>query len=325
VQLLAALEYLHYDRHLVLRKFSPFNIRIDGNGNIRVGDFAFSSEREALAEMDPDLPCESIGADQGCPGYTAPELLMEQPATVAADIWSLGVTFFEIVTNRRPFEAVHIGRLHQKILREDPVFPSTVTPSLCDLLRRMLTKDPAQRITLENIKQHPWVVNENVNLSFALDFNGIESLRTRADPTTGFVDDHILKSVEALGIDVLDLPKQLLNGVQSDATTTYKQLLRREVTNALVDLVAGLLRRQARSQRFCHQIDISSHGSLPHFEPQILAMWKKPRSVASFERGNYLKVKRGPDLPNPQSKSTSPIPAGILPGGCVQIPRFCEF
>ena len=80
----------------------------------------------------------------------------------AADIWSLGVTLFSIVVGRVPFHDENILALYSKIKTQPLEFPTTSTtnsppapdmsPEVRDLVTKMLIKDPAKRITLEEIK-----------------------------------------------------------------------------------------------------------------------------------------------------------------------------
>ncbi|GBP20800.1 hypothetical protein EVAR_14526_1 [Eumeta japonica] len=77
----------------------------------------------------------------------------------AADIWSLGVTLFAMVTGRVPWYAASAAELQRRIQNDPLVFPSKLQLSepLKNLLVRMLDKDPAKRATVHEIKVHEWV------------------------------------------------------------------------------------------------------------------------------------------------------------------------
>jgi serine/threonine protein kinase len=312
VQLLSALEYLHYDRHIIFRNLRPENIRLDENHNMRLGDFSFSDIFSPFVDpRDPDSLSSAREDDLAAltdVAYTAPEVLMEQPTTTAMDIWSLGVLLFELVTASLPFQTLHSGRLAQKILREDPPFPRTLSPFFCDLIRRMLTKDPHQRITLENIKQHPWV-NDGMCYSLAVNFNDMEGLRTGFDPLGGAIDPDILESVRSLGLDVSRLPSDLLNGAMSEAASAYRQFVRAEISRRLVDIVPGLLLRPPRSN---HRNSMPAHDSLPRFAPNNGLMWIPPRSVASTG---------GRKHPDVRGSARSPVP--MLVGCALDRRMYC--
>jgi serine/threonine protein kinase len=71
-------------------------------------------------------------------------------------IWSAGIVLFNLATGILPFSAQTPEKLETKILNKSNNIPSSVSPGLSDLLRKMLEKNLAARITLEEIKEHPW-------------------------------------------------------------------------------------------------------------------------------------------------------------------------
>jgi serine/threonine protein kinase len=78
----------------------------------------------------------------------------------SADIWALGVTLFCFVHGHCPFEDNSIVTLYEKIQNDNPVYKTSISDSLRDLLDRMLDKDCHKRITLDKIKMHPWVTEK---------------------------------------------------------------------------------------------------------------------------------------------------------------------
>jgi serine/threonine protein kinase len=71
----------------------------------------------------------------------------------------MGVCLYALVFGSIPFSATNLYNLFQKVQEEPVRFPAIpkVTPSLIELLERMLTKDPKTRITIPELRQHPWV------------------------------------------------------------------------------------------------------------------------------------------------------------------------
>ncbi|KAF9343612.1 hypothetical protein BGX26_005461 [Mortierella sp. AD094] len=88
------------------------------------------------------------------------------PITKAIDIWALGVTLYCFIYGRCPFIAETEFELFNIIPRRQPSFPDSVPgreyvdPSLKELLSRLLEKDVFKRITLKEVKEHPWVTED---------------------------------------------------------------------------------------------------------------------------------------------------------------------
>ena len=153
-------------------------------------------------------------------------MLLEKPYTQSADIWSAGVLLFAIAAKNLPFEDSNLTRLIQKILNEDPEYPSTFSPALTDLLQRMLTKDPNQRISLDGIQQHPWFTIDSKGCILTYNFSAIEKYRIFYDPSNFTPDPEIVNTMESFGVDTSGLVDYLLANVFNPITATYKILLR---------------------------------------------------------------------------------------------------
>lgn len=104
---------------------------------------------------------EIIREDCGTPAYTAPEVVSGTGYSgFQADIWSLGIMLFVMVTGKVPFkdQTKSLEILHQLIKKGEFSFPNNVNLSenLKDLISKMLIVDPDMRITIDGIIAHPW-------------------------------------------------------------------------------------------------------------------------------------------------------------------------
>lgn len=73
-----------------------------------------------------------------------------------ADIWSLGVILFALVSGYLPFEDSNTSILYKKILSGDYSTPKWISPEVKDLIHCILEVDPRKRYTIENIRRHVW-------------------------------------------------------------------------------------------------------------------------------------------------------------------------
>ena len=93
----------------------------------------------------------------GSPNYAAPELINGKCYNGALiDIWSSGVILYTILTGQLPFNEKQANKLYQKIRECKYTIPKTVSEAARDLIGRMLQKNPLDRITISEIKQHRW-------------------------------------------------------------------------------------------------------------------------------------------------------------------------
>ncbi|KAL4434192.1 hypothetical protein ABPG75_000633 [Micractinium tetrahymenae] len=109
----------------------------------------------------------------GTPGYTAPEVIQNVRGYDGkmADIWSAGVMLYTMLFARYPFERPEDKKLDQhqrlqrilhRIIKVDYVIPESpaITPACRDLLQKILVADPAKRLNIAQIFQHPWVTQD---------------------------------------------------------------------------------------------------------------------------------------------------------------------
>lgn len=89
----------------------------------------------------------------------------------AVDIWALGVTLYCLVHGKAPWQEDSIIHLYDRIVSEPAQISESVSPNLRNLLERMLRKDPDERITLHEIKEHPWVSNDGAEPMLASEVN----------------------------------------------------------------------------------------------------------------------------------------------------------
>lgn len=159
------LEYLHY-QGIIHRDIKPANLLWTKNHVVKISDFgvSYSNTCYDLSAEENEL---ELAKTAGTPAFFAPELCYCDPSkrctiTKAIDIWALGITLYCLLFGCCPFTADGEYELMNVILTKPLEIPST--PPICDkaknLLKRLLEKDPNNRITLEEIKRHPWLLED---------------------------------------------------------------------------------------------------------------------------------------------------------------------
>jgi len=114
----------------------PQNILLDGD-NVKLCDFGFAKQMSASTQF--------LNSIKGTPLYIAPEIIQKKSYTSKVDVWSLGIILYELATGRPPFYATTVHLLTPKILYEMIKYPSSMSPTLRDLIDYMLKKAPDKR------------------------------------------------------------------------------------------------------------------------------------------------------------------------------------
>ena len=152
LQMVEVLEYLHNESKIIHRDLKTENFLIDRFGNLRLADFGFAKSFSGN-QMIKQTVC-------GSPSYAAPEIVMNSEYNSSVDIWSIGVILYAMAYGKLPFEASSIASNFQQILLKEPEYNDEFVPhELNDLISKMLCKSPKNRITLEQIRKHPFMLN----------------------------------------------------------------------------------------------------------------------------------------------------------------------
>ncbi|GAA5811343.1 hypothetical protein MFLAVUS_004776 [Mucor flavus] len=171
----SGLDYLHY-QGIIHRDIKPANLLLTRDGIVKISDFGVSYFNPQLAggtslEAYNDEIDRELAETAGTPAFFAPELCSsvennnvdDKRITKAIDVWALGVTLYCLIFGQCPFTASTEFELFDIIPTQPLVFPSTtenIPTELIDLLNKLLEKDPNQRITLDQVKHHPWVIQD---------------------------------------------------------------------------------------------------------------------------------------------------------------------
>ncbi|XP_029382694.1 calcium/calmodulin-dependent protein kinase type II delta 1 chain isoform X5 [Echeneis naucrates] len=117
----------------------------------------------------------------GTPGYLSPEVLRKDPYGKPVDMWACGVILYILLVGYPPFWDEDQHRLYQQIKAGAYDFPSpewdTVTPEAKDLINKMLTINPAKRVTATDALKHPWICQRSTVASMMHRQETVECLK----------------------------------------------------------------------------------------------------------------------------------------------------
>ena len=142
-QLCNAMSYAH-SQHITHRDIKPENIKVTLDNKIKVMDFG-------IAVLDDQHSITETGSVMGTIAYFSPEQAKGEEADYRADIYSMGIVFYEMLTKMLPFEASSLPEMLNKHLYDKPIYPTRRNPDIPkvfeDLILKCMEKVPELRFS----------------------------------------------------------------------------------------------------------------------------------------------------------------------------------
>lgn len=182
LELLQGIDYCHTVHNIAHRDLKPENIMFmdTPEGSIvKIIDFGLAREEDAKKGMSTRV---------GTPLYIAPELLEKGKSyTKECDLWSIGIILYIILCGYPPFYGSGNPEIFAAVKRANLQFHSPqwddITDLAKDLIRRLLTRNPSERICAEEAQRHPWfdsvqpASKNRVKNSALLSFREMENMK----------------------------------------------------------------------------------------------------------------------------------------------------
>jgi eukaryotic-like serine/threonine-protein kinase len=140
-QVLSALSYAH-QQHVIHRDIKPANMILTPQGVIKLMDFG-------IARAGDERSLTMTGTTLGSLSYMSPEQVKGEATDARSDLYSVGVSLYELVTGQRPFQAhsdYSIMAAHVKEMPKPPIeLEQGLSPALNEIILMAIAKEPAQR------------------------------------------------------------------------------------------------------------------------------------------------------------------------------------
>uniref|UniRef100_A0A2K6LSV0 non-specific serine/threonine protein kinase n=1 Tax=Rhinopithecus bieti TaxID=61621 RepID=A0A2K6LSV0_RHIBE len=130
------------------------NLLFDEYHKLKLIDFGLCAKPKGNKDYHLQTCCGSLA-------YAAPELIQGKSYLGSeADVWSMGILLYVLMCGFLPFDDDNVMALYKKIMRGKYDVPKWLSPSSILLLQQMLQVDPKKRISMKNLLNHPWIMQD---------------------------------------------------------------------------------------------------------------------------------------------------------------------
>ncbi|KAF6306906.1 polo like kinase 4 [Rhinolophus ferrumequinum] len=147
-QIITGMLYLH-SHGILHRDLTLSNLLLTRNMNIKIADFGLATQLK--------MPHEKHYTLCGTPNYISPEIATRSAHGLESDVWSLGCMFYTLLIGRPPFDTDTVKNTLNKVVLADYEMPTFLSREAKDLIHQLLRRNPADRLSLSSILDHPFM------------------------------------------------------------------------------------------------------------------------------------------------------------------------
>ncbi|XP_036169141.1 serine/threonine-protein kinase PLK4 isoform X2 [Myotis myotis] len=147
-QIITGMLYLH-SHGILHRDLTLSNLLLTRNMNIKIADFGLATQLK--------MPHEKHYTLCGTPNYISPEIATRSAHGLESDIWSLGCMFYTLLIGRPPFDTDTVKNTLNKVVLADYEMPTFLSGEAKDLIHQLLRRNPADRLSLSSVLDHPFM------------------------------------------------------------------------------------------------------------------------------------------------------------------------
>ncbi|KAJ6668795.1 hypothetical protein lerEdw1_012279 [Lerista edwardsae] len=147
-QIITGMLYLH-SHGILHRDLTLSNLLLTNDMNIKIADFGLATQLR--------MPHEKHYTMCGTPNYISPEIATRSAHGLESDVWSLGCMFYTLLAGKPPFDTDTVKNTLNKVVLADYEMPIFLSGEAKDLIHQLLRKNPADRLSLSSVLDHPFM------------------------------------------------------------------------------------------------------------------------------------------------------------------------